>query len=221
MVPRHRSPLEPPNLLVKAALMEAEVEAVTDGDRNRGGWGNCNSNSDNGSGRQQQGQATIINMPHTMVGGGGGERWQTKMRTAVAIAAAMAEEAVVATAVTAATVAEAMAAETERQNSGAGLLSLADVVCRTVLLGKQWQYFSIFFSVCMCKQIICETDMVRILAFAFFNSANTIGKYKNVHFVSLSAYRGNKITLFWQKRLTNSQCDTKKRCKGSRGIITF
>jgi hypothetical protein len=31
MAPHHRSPLEPPNLQVKAALMEAEVEAVTDG----------------------------------------------------------------------------------------------------------------------------------------------------------------------------------------------
>jgi hypothetical protein len=32
MAPRHRSLLEPPDLQVKAALMEAEVEAVTDGD---------------------------------------------------------------------------------------------------------------------------------------------------------------------------------------------
>ncbi len=37
---------------------------------------------------------------------------------------------------------------------------------------------------------------IRILAFAFFDSANTICKYKNGNFVSLSAYRGNKIKLF-------------------------
>jgi hypothetical protein len=54
MVPRHRSPLEPPNLQVKAALMEAEVEAVTDRDGNRGGSGGGNSDSDSGGGRQQQ-----------------------------------------------------------------------------------------------------------------------------------------------------------------------
>ncbi len=103
MAPRHRSPLELPNLQVKAALMEAEVEAVTDGDGNRGGGGGGNSDSDSGGGRQQQGQATINNMRRWLavvvmaVGGGGGERWQTKMATAAAIAAAMAEEAVVAT----------------------------------------------------------------------------------------------------------------------------
>jgi hypothetical protein len=81
-----------------------------------------------------------------------------KMTMAVAIAAAMAEEAVVAMAETAATVAEATAVETEWQNSGAGILSLADVVCRTVLLGEQWQYIGVFFSICMRKQIICKTD---------------------------------------------------------------
>ncbi len=110
MAPHHRSPLEPPDLQVKAALMEAEVEAVTDRDGNRGGGGGGNSNSDSGGGRQQRGQATINNMQRrlaavvTAVGGGGG-------------AAAMAEEAVVATAATAATVAVAMAAEAEWQNS--------------------------------------------------------------------------------------------------------
>jgi hypothetical protein len=144
MAPRHHSTLEPPNLQVKAALMEAEVESVNDGDGNRGGGGGGNSNSDSGGGRQQWGQATINNMRRrsgavaTAVGGGGGERRQTKTTMAAAIAAAMAEEAVVATAATAATVAEAMAAETERQNSGAGILSLANVLCRTVLLGEQW-----------------------------------------------------------------------------------
>jgi hypothetical protein len=80
MAPRHCSPLEPPNLQVKAALMEAEVEAVTDGDGNRGGSGGGNSDSDSGGGRQQQGQATINHMQRrsaavaTAVGGGGGER---------------------------------------------------------------------------------------------------------------------------------------------------
>jgi hypothetical protein len=121
MAPRHHSPLEPPDLQVKAALMEAEVEAVTDGDKNRGGGGSGNSNSDSGGSRQQRGQATINNMRWwsaavaRVVGGGGGEKRRTKMTTAVAFAVAMAEEAVVATAATAATVAEAMAAETERQ----------------------------------------------------------------------------------------------------------
>ncbi len=62
MAPHHRSTLELPNLQVKAALMEAEMEAVTDGDGNRGGGGGGNSNSDSGSGQQQRGQATIINM---------------------------------------------------------------------------------------------------------------------------------------------------------------
>jgi hypothetical protein len=101
--PRHRSPLEPPNLQVKAALMEAEVEAVTDGDGNRGGGGGGNSNSDSSGGRQQQGQATINNMRQqlaavvTAVGQGGSERRQTKMTTAAAIVVVMAEEAVVAT----------------------------------------------------------------------------------------------------------------------------
>jgi hypothetical protein len=151
MAPRQSSPLEPPNLQVKAALMEAEVEAVTDGDGNRGGGGGGNSDSDSGGGRQQRGQATINNMRRrsaavaTVVGGGGGEWRRTKTTMAAAIAAAMAEEAVVATSATAATVAEATAAETERQNNGAGILSLADVVCRTVLLGKQWRYFGVFF----------------------------------------------------------------------------
>ncbi len=36
---RHCSPLEPPDLQMKAALMEVEVQAVTDGDGNRGGGG--------------------------------------------------------------------------------------------------------------------------------------------------------------------------------------
>jgi hypothetical protein len=130
MVPRHRSPLEPPDLQVKAVLMEAEVEAVTDGDGNRGGGGGGNSDSDSGGGRQQRGQATINNMRRrlaaeaTAVGGGGGERRRTKTTTAAAIAAAMAEEAEVATAATAATVAEATVAETELQNSGAGRLDI-------------------------------------------------------------------------------------------------
>ncbi len=157
---------------VKAALMEAEVGAVTDGDGNRGGGSGGNSNCTSGGGQQQWGQATINNMGRrlavvaTAVGGGGGERRWTKPTTAAAIAAAMAEEAVVATTATAATVAEAMVAETERQNSGAGILSLANVVCRTELLGEQWRYFGVFFSVCMHKQIICKTDMdTRICVF--------------------------------------------------------
>jgi hypothetical protein len=111
---------------------------VTDGDGNRGGVGGGNSDSDSGGGRQQRGQATINNMQRrsavvaTAGGGGGGERRWTKTTTAAAIAAAMAEEAVVAMAATAATVAEATAAETERQNSRAGIISLANVVCRPV-----------------------------------------------------------------------------------------
>jgi hypothetical protein len=36
---RHRPPLALPNLQVKAAAMEAEVEAVNDGNGNRGGVG--------------------------------------------------------------------------------------------------------------------------------------------------------------------------------------
>ncbi len=128
MAPCHCSPLEPPDLQVKAALMEAEVEAVTDGDRNRGGGGGGTSYSNSGGGRQQQGQATINNMQQqsaavaTAVGGGGGERQRTKTTTAAAIAALMAEELVVATAAMVAIVAEAMAVETERQNSRAGIL---------------------------------------------------------------------------------------------------
>jgi hypothetical protein len=200
MAPRHRSPLEPLDLQVKAALMETEVEVVTDGDGNRGDGGSGNSNSDSGSGRQQQGQATINNIRQwlaavaTAVEGGGGERRRTKTTTVVAIAVMMAEEAVVAMAATAATVAEATAVETERQNSGAGILSLANVVCRTVLLGEQWQYFGIFFSVSCANKLFAR--QIRILACAFFNSTNMICKYKNGHFVSLSAYQGNKITLF-------------------------
>jgi hypothetical protein len=147
MAPHHRSPLEPPNLQVKAALMEAEVEVVTDGDGNRGGSGSGNSNSDSGGNQQQWGQATINNMWRqsaavaTAVGGCGGERRRMKKTTVAAIAAATAEEVVVVTAATAATVAEETAAETEWQDSGAKILSLANVVCITVLLGKQWQYF--------------------------------------------------------------------------------
>ncbi len=45
------------------------------------------------------------------------------------IAAAMAEEAVVAMAATAATVAEATVAETERQNLGAGILDIISGQC--------------------------------------------------------------------------------------------
>jgi hypothetical protein len=135
MAPHHRSPLEPPDLQVKAALMEAEVEAVTDGDGNRGGGGSGNSDSDSGGGWLQRGQATINNMRWQSaavamaVGGGGGERRRAKMTTAAAIAAAMAEEAVVATAAMAATVAEAMAAVTEWQNSGAGILYIISGRC--------------------------------------------------------------------------------------------
>jgi hypothetical protein len=58
MVPRHRSPLEPPNLWVKAALMVTEVKEATDGNGNRGSGGG-NSDSGRGGGRQQQGQSTI------------------------------------------------------------------------------------------------------------------------------------------------------------------
>ncbi len=78
MAPRHRTLLEPPDLQVKAALMEAEVEVVTDGDGNRGGGGGGNRNSDSDGGQQQRGQATINNMRRqsaavaTAVGGGGG-----------------------------------------------------------------------------------------------------------------------------------------------------
>ncbi len=54
MAPRHHSPLEPPDLQVKAALMEAEVEVVTDRDGNRGGGSGGNSASDSGGGRQQR-----------------------------------------------------------------------------------------------------------------------------------------------------------------------
>jgi hypothetical protein len=55
MAPRHRSPLEPPDLQVKAALMEAEVEVVTNEDGNRGGGSGGNSNSDSGGSWQQRG----------------------------------------------------------------------------------------------------------------------------------------------------------------------
>jgi hypothetical protein len=146
----HHSPLEPLDLQVKAALMEAEVEAVTDGDGNRGGSSGGNSDSDSGGSRQQWGQATINNMRQwllavvTVVGGGGGERRQTKTTTAVAIAAAMAEEAVVVAAATAATVTEATVAETERQNSGAGILDIISGQCRT-LNSTTWRSVAIFW----------------------------------------------------------------------------
>ena len=55
MAPRHRSPLEPPDLRVKAALMVTEAEEATE---NRGS-GSGNSDSGRGGGRQQRGQATI------------------------------------------------------------------------------------------------------------------------------------------------------------------
>jgi hypothetical protein len=150
MAPHHCSLLEPPNLQVKAALMEAEVEAVTDGDGNRGGGGGGNSNSDSGGGRQQQGQATINNMQRrlaavaTVVGGGGGERRRTKTTTAAAIVVAMAEEAVVVTAAMAETVAEATAAETERQNSGAGILDIISGRC-CMWNSTTWQTVAIFW----------------------------------------------------------------------------
>ncbi len=67
-----------------------------------------------------------------------------------------------ATVATATTVAEATAAETRvaKQQSRDNITSgLADVVfSRTVVLGEQWRYFGIFFSICTCKQIICKTD---------------------------------------------------------------
>ncbi len=58
MAPHHRSPLERPDLRVKAALMVTEVEEATDGNGNRGGGGG-NSDSGRGGGRQQRGQAKI------------------------------------------------------------------------------------------------------------------------------------------------------------------
>jgi hypothetical protein len=194
--------------------MEAEVEAVTDGDRNRDGGGGGNSNSDNGSSRQQWGQATINNMRRQLaaaamaVGGGGGERRQTKTTTAAVIAAAMAEEAVVATTAMAATVTEAMAAETERQNSGVGILSLAYVVCRTVLLGKQWWYFGVFFSICMCKQIICKTDTDTCMCVFRLHKYNLqTQKWSFCRFICIP---GQQKLSFGQKRFTNSQCNTKR-----------
>jgi hypothetical protein len=48
---RHHPPLALPNLQVKAAAMEAEVEAVNDGNRNRGG-GSGDSNSGSGGGKK-------------------------------------------------------------------------------------------------------------------------------------------------------------------------
>jgi hypothetical protein len=79
MAPHHRSLLEPPDLQVKAALMEAEVEAVTDGDGNRGSGGGGNSDSDSGGGRQQQGQETINNMRWRLAAvGSGWRRWRRR-----------------------------------------------------------------------------------------------------------------------------------------------
>jgi hypothetical protein len=57
-VHRHRPPLAPPNLQVKAAGIEAEVEEVNDGNGNRGGGGG-DSNSGSGGGQKHWGQATI------------------------------------------------------------------------------------------------------------------------------------------------------------------
>jgi hypothetical protein len=169
--------------------METGVAAVvTDGDRNRGG-----------SSRQQQGQATINNMRGRLAalamagGGGGGERWWMKTMMAVAIAAEMAEEVVVATAAMVATVAEATVAETERQNSGAGIL---DIISGLANSGNMLASFLV--SACAIKLFARQ---IWILAFAFFDSANTICKYKNAHFVRLSAYRGKKITLFGKNDL--------------------
>jgi hypothetical protein len=135
----------------------------------------------------------------TAVGGGGGERRRTKTTTAVAIAPAMVEEAVVAMVATVATVAEATAVETERQNSGAGILSLADVVCRTVLLGKQWRYFGIFFSVCMRKQILFarQIQILRDTCICIFRLRKydlQIQKWSFCKFICASGQK--KFTLF-------------------------
>jgi hypothetical protein len=55
------------------------------------------------------------------------------------------------------------------------------------------------FLVSACANILFARQ-IWILAFAFFDSANMICKYKNGHYVSLSAYRGNKITLFGKSK---------------------
>jgi hypothetical protein len=63
---------------------------------------------------------------------------------AAAIAAAMAEEAVVATVAKAATVAEATVAETERQNSGAGILVTISGRC-CMWNNTTWRTVAIFW----------------------------------------------------------------------------
>ena len=93
MAPRHHSPLELPDLQVKASLMEAEAEDVSDGNGNKGGGSSSNGDNDRGGGRQQQGQAATNNM-QTAVDGGSSGRQRTKTMTVAAILVAMAEEAV-------------------------------------------------------------------------------------------------------------------------------
>jgi hypothetical protein len=66
------------------------------------------------------------------------------MTTAAAIAAAMVEEVVVTTAAKAVTVAEATAAETERQNSGAGILDIISGRCR-MYNSTTWRTVAIFW----------------------------------------------------------------------------
>ncbi len=104
---------------------------------------------------------TSNNQQHaTAVGGGGNGRRQMKTMTAAAIAAAMAEEVVGRRWLRRLQWQKQLQQRQEWQNSRAGMiLSLANVICsRTVLLGEQWRYFGVFFSICTCKQIICETD---------------------------------------------------------------
>jgi hypothetical protein len=57
------------------------------------------------------------------------------------------------------------------------------------IIGKQRQYFG--FSVASECTNKLFARQIWILAFAFFDSATTICKYKNGHFLSLSAYQGN------------------------------
>jgi hypothetical protein len=104
---------------------------------------------------------TSNNQQHaTVVGGGGDGRRRTKTMIAAAIAAAMAEEVVGRQRLWRLQWQRQQRQRQEQQNSGAGIiLPLANVVCsRTVLLGEQWQYFGVFFSVCTRQQIICETN---------------------------------------------------------------
>jgi hypothetical protein len=44
-------------------------------------------------------------------------------------------------------------------------------------------------------------------------------KYKNGHFCKFICVSGHQNHSFWQKQITNSQCDTKKWCEGGHHLL--